>query len=90
MMDLPSIQANGAEYIPAFLTSLAIGLLIGLERERSKSERIKTLAEVRTTRIEKAAEAKRAALAARKPASENTPPVKTDKAEATTEEKANA
>ncbi|BCB27541.1 hypothetical protein SKTS_24270 [Sulfurimicrobium lacus] len=36
-MDLPSIQANGAEYIPAFLTSLAIGLLIGLERERNPS-----------------------------------------------------
>lgn len=36
-MDLPSMQGNGAEYIPAFLTSLAIGLLIGLERERSPS-----------------------------------------------------
>ena len=68
----------------------AKGMLNDLERERSKSERIKTLAEVRTIRIEKATEAKRAALAARKPASENTSPVKTGEAEAATEEKANA
>jgi uncharacterized membrane protein (DUF4010 family) len=27
-------QSNGLEHVPAFLTSLAIGLLIGLERER--------------------------------------------------------
>lgn len=36
-MDLPSMQNNGVEYIPTFLTSLAIGLLIGLERERNPS-----------------------------------------------------
>ena len=46
----------------------AKGVLRELEDDRRKSERIKTLAEVRTIRIEKAAEAKRAALAARKPA----------------------
>src|SRR4030065_2750236 len=68
----------------------AKGALRDLENERRKSERIKTLAEVRTIRIEKAAEAKRAALAARKPAADNTSPVKTGEAEATTEEKANA
>jgi peptidoglycan/LPS O-acetylase OafA/YrhL len=28
-------QGNGLQHLPAFLTSLAIGLLIGLERERS-------------------------------------------------------
>ena len=27
--------SNGLEYLPAFLTSLAIGLFVGLERERS-------------------------------------------------------
>lgn len=36
-MDLPSLQGNGTEHIPTFLTSLAIGLLIGLERERNPS-----------------------------------------------------
>ncbi|MDP3688937.1 MAG: MgtC/SapB family protein [Sulfurimicrobium sp.] len=36
-MDLPAIQGNGVEHIPTFLTSLAIGLLIGLERERNPS-----------------------------------------------------
>lgn len=36
-MDLPSLQGNGAEHIPTFITSLAIGLLIGLERERNPS-----------------------------------------------------
>jgi len=36
-MDLLSMQGNGAEHIPTFLTSLAIGLLIGLERERNPS-----------------------------------------------------
>lgn len=36
-MDLPSMQGNGVEHIPTFLTSLAIGLLIGLERERNPS-----------------------------------------------------
>jgi uncharacterized membrane protein (DUF4010 family) len=34
-MDLPVLQANGLEHLPAFLTSLAIGLLIGIERERN-------------------------------------------------------
>jgi uncharacterized membrane protein (DUF4010 family) len=29
------MQTNGLEYLPAFITSLAIGLLIGLERERN-------------------------------------------------------
>lgn len=28
-------QGNGLEYLPAFATSLAVGLLVGLERERS-------------------------------------------------------
>ncbi|MDP2830362.1 MAG: MgtC/SapB family protein [Sulfuricellaceae bacterium] len=36
-MDFPSLQGNGTEHIPTFLTSLAIGLLIGLERERNPS-----------------------------------------------------
>lgn len=36
-MDLPAMQGNGIEHIPTFLTSLAIGLLIGLERERNPS-----------------------------------------------------
>lgn len=36
-MDLPSLHGNGAEHIPTFLASLAIGLLIGLERERNPS-----------------------------------------------------
>ena len=31
------LQANGIEALPQFLTSLAIGLLIGLERERNPS-----------------------------------------------------
>jgi electron transport complex protein RnfC len=71
----------------------AKGVLRDLESERRKNERIKTLAEVRTIRIEKAAEAKRAALAARKPASENAAPGNTQpnsEAKAATEEKANA
>ena len=29
------LQGNGLEYLPAFAISLAIGLLVGLERERS-------------------------------------------------------
>lgn len=33
-MDI-SVQGNGLEYLPAFATSLAVGLLIGVERERS-------------------------------------------------------
>ncbi len=68
----------------------AKGVLNDLERESRKNERIKTLAEVRVIRIEKATEAKRAALAARKPASDATPPSNSGEAKAATEEKANA
>jgi len=68
----------------------AKGALNDLERERGKSERIKTLAEVRVIRIEKASEAKRAALAARKPAQDSAAPDNKDEAKVTTEEKANA
>lgn len=68
----------------------AKGTLNDLERERSKNERIKALAEVRTIRIEKAAEAKRATLAARKPASDSAVPDNTGEIKAPTEEKANA
>jgi uncharacterized membrane protein (DUF4010 family) len=35
MMDINFLQGNGIEALPQFLTSLAIGLLIGLERERN-------------------------------------------------------
>ncbi len=67
----------------------AKGVLRELETERRKSERIKTLAETRTIRIEKVAEAKRAALAAKsKPAAEAAP--SGGETKATTEEKANA
>jgi uncharacterized membrane protein (DUF4010 family) len=38
-MDLQLPQGEGLEYLPAFLTSLAVGLLIGLERERSPAAR---------------------------------------------------
>lgn len=34
-MDFSFMQGNGLEFLPAFVKSLAIGLLIGLERERS-------------------------------------------------------
>ena len=73
----------------------AKGVLNDLDRENRKNERIKTLAEVRTIRIEKATEAKRAALAARKPAPDATPadaaaPGGSGEAKAATEEKANA
>lgn len=34
-MDLSLFDSNGVQYLPQFLTSLAIGLLIGLERERT-------------------------------------------------------
>ncbi len=44
----------------------AKGMLRDMENEKRKNERVKTLAEVRVIRIEKATEAKRAALAARK------------------------
>ena len=36
-MELTLLQENGLETLPQFLTSLAIGLLIGLERERNPS-----------------------------------------------------
>jgi uncharacterized membrane protein (DUF4010 family) len=36
-VDVPSLQTEGLEHLPAFLTSLAIGLLIGIERERNPS-----------------------------------------------------
>jgi uncharacterized membrane protein (DUF4010 family) len=36
-MDTNLLQSNGIETLPQFLTSLAIGLLIGLERERNPS-----------------------------------------------------
>ena len=36
-MEILQLKAGGLEYLPAFLTSLAIGLLIGLERERNPS-----------------------------------------------------
>lgn len=36
-MDSTLLQGNGIEALPQFLTSLAIGLLIGLERERKQS-----------------------------------------------------
>ena len=36
-MDFDLLQGNGVEVLPQFLTSLAIGLLIGLERERNPS-----------------------------------------------------
>ncbi|MBI1175255.1 MAG: DUF4010 domain-containing protein [Sideroxydans sp.] len=36
-MDFYLFQNNGIEFLPKFLTSLAIGLLIGLERERTPS-----------------------------------------------------
>ena len=68
----------------------AKGVLNDLERERQKSERIKTLAEVRTIRIEKATEAKKAALAARKPAADSAAPGNAGEVKATTEEKADA
>lgn len=36
-MEMGILQGNGVEALPQFLTSLAIGLLIGLERERNPS-----------------------------------------------------
>ncbi len=36
-MDLSLFDSNGIQFLPQFLTSLAIGLLIGLERERNPS-----------------------------------------------------
>jgi electron transport complex protein RnfC len=67
----------------------AKGALRDQENEKRKNERIKTLAEVRVIRVEKAAEAKRAALAARsKPAGAATGGAGEGKA--ATEEKVNA
>ncbi len=70
----------------------AKGMLRDMENEKRKNDRIKTLAEVRVIRIEKAAETKRAALAARKPAAADTPPSNTGapKTPSTAEEKADA
>ncbi len=73
----------------------AKGMLNDLDRESRKNERIKMLAEERTIRIEKAAEAKRAALAVRKPAADaapsgNAPSGNTGESKVTTEEKVNA
>jgi peptidoglycan/LPS O-acetylase OafA/YrhL len=36
-MDISFLQGSGIEALPQFLTSLALGLLIGLERERNPS-----------------------------------------------------
>jgi len=36
-MEIAILQGNGIEVLPQFITSLAIGLLIGLERERNPS-----------------------------------------------------
>ncbi|MDD5179831.1 MAG: electron transport complex subunit RsxC [Gallionellaceae bacterium] len=70
----------------------AKGALNDLERERSKGDRVKIFVESRTVRLERAAEAKRATLAARKPASDNAAPGNAAEAKPapTTEEKANA
>ena len=68
----------------------AKGVLNELERERRKSERVKTLAEAHTIRVDKAAEAKRVALAARKTTQDSTPPAAASEPKAATEEKANA
>lgn len=38
-MDLQLTQGEGLEFLPAFLTSLALGLLIGIERERNPAAR---------------------------------------------------
>lgn len=51
----------------------AKGMLNAMERERQKNEQTRILAEARTLRMERAAEAKRATLAARKPAADSAP-----------------
>ena len=51
----------------------AKGMLNDQERERRKNDRVKTLVEARTIRIEKVAEAKKAALAAKKAAAAPAP-----------------
>lgn len=66
----------------------AKGMLNDKARDQRKNERIKTLVEARIIRIEKAAEAKKAAMAAKKAAPAATPT--TDAPATTTEEKANA
>ncbi|TCV90123.1 MgtC/SapB family protein [Sulfurirhabdus autotrophica] len=38
-MDILQLKGNGLEYLPSFLTTLAIGLLIGMERERNPTAR---------------------------------------------------
>jgi electron transport complex protein RnfC len=48
----------------------AKGKLNGIDRERRKNERVKTLVEARNIRVEKVAEARKAALAAKKIAAE--------------------
>ena len=68
----------------------AKGALNELGRESRKNDRIKALAEVRTIRLEKLAEAKRAALAARKSATENAPSANPAETKTATEEKADA
>ncbi|MBI5162656.1 MAG: electron transport complex subunit RsxC [Magnetospirillum sp.] len=62
----------------------AKGALAAQDRERRRSDRVKTLSEARTIRLEKAAEAKRAAMAARKAQSASTAAASTadDKASA--------
>jgi electron transport complex protein RnfC len=67
----------------------AKGVLNDLASESRKSERVKTLVEARIIRIEKAAEAKRATLAARKPASDSVPSSNSGEAKPATEEKVN-
>ena len=66
----------------------AKGTLNDQDRDRRKNDRVKTLVEARTIRIEKTAEAKKAALAAKKPAAAptETPPATAPSAE----EKVNA
>ncbi|MBY0576979.1 MAG: electron transport complex subunit RsxC [Gallionellaceae bacterium] len=66
----------------------AKGVLNDLASESRKSERVKTLVEARIIRIEKAAEAKRTTLAARKPASDAAPSG-SGETKAATEEKVN-
>jgi electron transport complex protein RnfC len=71
----------------------AKGMLNDLDRELRKNEHVKKLVEERTIRLEKAAkaaDAKRAAMAARKPASDNAPSSNEGEGKAATEEKANA
>jgi electron transport complex protein RnfC len=68
----------------------AKGMLNDQDRERRKNDRVKTLVEARTIRIEKVAEAKKAALAAKKPAAAAAPAAPASTPSATAEEKTNA